>query len=304
MRVVDPLDGNLLLEVCDLGERQQLRLANVVAVHSLTLKGDHLVSDAGDGVLHRGTTGHDGLFDIGLACEVCAAALEQRQLNAAHLRAGLFLHDARQQRGEAAELRVAKAVRRAGLGLGDKAAIGIVDALGYGDHAAAGLLVDALDVGKERVHVEISLGQVDEVGTRAVLRRERGGGGQPTGVAAHDLDNADHARVVDVRVLIDLHQARRDVLGGAGVAGAVVGAIKVVVDRLGHAHDAALVADLLHVLADLIAGIHRVISAVVEEIADVVLFKYLEDALVIGVVLVGVLHLVAAGAEGGGGGVL
>ena len=94
-----------------------------------------------------------------------------------------------------------------------------MDALGYGDHTAAGLLVDALDVGKERVHVEISLGQVDEVGTRAVLRRERGGGSQPTGVAAHDLDNADHARVVDVRVLIDLHQARRDVLGGAGVAG-------------------------------------------------------------------------------------
>lgn len=81
-------------------------------------------------------------------------------------------------------LRVAKAVRRAGLGLGDKAAIGIVDALGYGDHTAAGLLVDALDVGKERVHVEISLGQVDEVGTRAVLRCERGGGSQPTGVAA------------------------------------------------------------------------------------------------------------------------
>ena len=109
---------------------------------------------------------------------------------------------------------------------------------------------------------------------------------------------------VNVRVLIDLHQARCNVLGGAGVAGAVVGAIKVVVDLLGHAHDTALVADLLHVLADLIAGIHRVISAVVEEIADVVLFEYLKDALVIGVVLVGVLHLVAAGAEGGGGGVL
>ena len=160
------------------------------------------------------------------------------------------LHD------EAAELRVAKAVRRAGLGLGHEATVGIMNALGHGDHAAAGLLINALDVGKEGIHVEISLGQVDEVGTRAVLRRKRGGSGQPTGVAAHDLDNADHARVVNVRVLIDLHQARRDVLGGAGVAGAVVGAIKVVVDRLGNAHDTALVADLLHIFADLIAGVH------------------------------------------------
>ena len=146
-----------------------------MAVHSLTLKGDHLVGDAGDGVLHRGTTGHDGLFDIGLACEVCAAALEQRQLNAAHLRAGLFLYDARQQRGEAAELRVAKAVRRAGLGLGHEAAIGIMNALGHGDHAAAGLLVDALDVGKEGIHVKIGLRQVDEIGACAVLRCKRGG---------------------------------------------------------------------------------------------------------------------------------
>ena len=227
-----------------------------MAVHGLALEGNHLVGDADNGVFYRGTTGHDGLFNVGLRGQVCAAALEQRQLDAAYLRAGLFLHDARQQRGEAAELRVAKAVRRAGLGLGHEATVGIMNALGHGDHAAAGLLINALDVGKEGIHVEISLGQVDEVGTRAVLRRERGGGSQPTGVAAHDLDNADHARVVNVRVLIDLHQARRDVLGGAGVAGAVVGTVEVVVDRLGHAHHAALIADLLHILGDLVAGVH------------------------------------------------
>ena len=42
---------------------------------------------------------------------------------------------------------------------------------------------------------------------------------------------------------------------------------------------------------------------VVEEVADVVLLEYLKDALVVGVVLVGIGHLVAAGAEFGGGGV-
>ena len=57
-------------------------------------------------------------------------------------------------------------------------------------------------------------------------------------------------------------------------------------------------------LDDLVAGVHGVVAAVVEEVADVVLLEDLKDALIIGVVLVGVGHLVAAGAEGGGGGVL
>ena len=123
--IVDPLERDLLFIVCNGRERKELRLAGVVTVHGLALEGNHLVGDADNGVFYRGTTGHDGLFNVGLRGQVCAAALEQRQLDAAYLRAGLFLHDARQQRGEAAELRVAKAVRRAGLGLGDKAAIGI-----------------------------------------------------------------------------------------------------------------------------------------------------------------------------------
>ena len=122
-------------------------------------------------------------------------------------------------------------------------------------------------------------------------------------MTAHDLDNADHTGVVHARVLIDLHAARGDILRGAGVAGAVVGAEEIVVDGLGNAHHAALIADLLHILGDLVAGVHGVVAAVVEEIADIVLLEDLQDTLVIGIIYVGIRQLVAAGAQGRGGGV-
>ena len=122
-------------------------------------------------------------------------------------------------------------------------------------------------------------------------------------MAAHDLHDADHAGVVHPRVVVDLHAAGGDILGGGGEAGAVVRAEQVVVDGLGHAHDAALIAHLLHILADFVAGVHGVVAAVVEEVAHIVLLEDLQNALVVGVVRVGVRDLVAAGAQGGGGGV-
>ncbi len=83
----------------------------------------------------------------------------------------------------------------------------------------------------------------------------------------------------------------------------MVGAEQVVVDGLGHAHDAALIARLLHILGDLVAGVHGVVAAVVEEVAHIVLFENLQDALVVSVVHVGIGNLIAAGAKLGGGGV-
>ena len=74
-------------------------------------------------------------------------------------------------------------------------------------------------------------------------------------------------------------------------------------DGLGHAHHAALIAHLLHVLRDLVAGVHGVVAAVIEEIADVILLEDLKNALVVGVVHIGIGQLVAAGTQSGGGGV-
>ena len=64
------------------------------------------------------------------------AALQQRQLDAADLRAGLFLQDVGKQRCQTAELGMTEAVGAGGLRLGNELAVGIVDALGDGDDAA------------------------------------------------------------------------------------------------------------------------------------------------------------------------
>ena len=235
---------------------------------------------------------------------MCAAALQQVQLDAADLGAGFLLQDVGQHGGGAAQLGVTEAVGGRGLGLGHEGAVGVVDALGHGDEAVVALGIDALDVGDELVHVEVGLGHVDQVGAAAVFAGQGGGGGEPAGVTAHDLHHGDHAGVIHPGVLVDLHDGGGDILGSAGVAGAVVGAPQVVVDGLGYAHHAALITHGLHVLADLVAGVHGVVAAVIEEVADVVLLEDLQDALVIGVVLLGVGNLIAAGAQGRGGGVL
>ncbi len=66
-----------------------------------------------------------------------AAALQQGQLDAADLGAGLFLDHVGQQSRQTAQLGVAEAVGGGGLGLGDEGAVGVVDALGDGDDAVA-----------------------------------------------------------------------------------------------------------------------------------------------------------------------
>ncbi|MPM24823.1 hypothetical protein SDC9_71309 [bioreactor metagenome] len=267
------------------------------------LKAHHFVGDAVDRVFHGGLSRHEGLLNVRLRGQMRTAALQKAQLDAPDLGAGLLLDDCGKRGGKAAKLGVTEPVGGGGLRLGDKGAVWIVDPLGHGHHAVALFLVDALHVGQKFFHIELRLRQVDQVGTRTVGCGQRGRAGKPAGMAAHNFNDADHSGVIDPGVLINLHAACGDILGGRGVSGAVVRAIQVVVDGLGHAHHAALISCLLHILGDFVAGVHRVVSAVIEEIAHVILLKRLQNALVVGVVHIRVRHFVAAGAKGGGGGV-
>ena len=79
----------------------------------------------------------------------------------------------------------------------------------------------------------------------------------------------------------------------------MVGAEEVVINGLGHAHDTALVARFLHVFADFITGVHGVVAAIVEKVANVVFLENLQNTLIIGVIQIRVLHLITAGAQGG-----
>ena len=79
--------------------------------------------------------------------------------------------------------------------------------------------------------------------------------------------------------------------------GAMVCSEEVVVNGFRNSHDAALVTDFLHIFTNLIAGIHRVVAAIIEEVAHVVLLEDFQDALIIGVIHIGISQLVAAGTQ-------
>ena len=83
-----------------------------------------------------------------LGGHVRTAALEQGQLDATHLCAGLLLDHIGQQRRQTTQLGVAKAVGGRGLSLGNEGAVGVVDALGDGHDAVA--LVPGVDVARRQ----------------------------------------------------------------------------------------------------------------------------------------------------------
>ena len=79
----------------------------------------------------------------------------------------------------------------------------------------------------------------------------------------------------------------------------MVGHHQVIVNRLGNAHKADIAANMGTVISQLADGIHAVIAADVEEIADIQFAQDLEQLLVYGFALGGVPvgQLVAAAAQ-------
>ena len=120
-------------------------------------------------------------------------------------------------------------------------------------------------------------------------------------MAAHTLDDGNHAGVIHMAVPGDLHDGGGNILGGGSKAGAVIRSGQVVVNGLGHAHDPAFIAYPAHILRDFVAGIHRIVAAVVEEVAHIVLLEDLQDTLVIGVIHIRIGNLIPAGTQSGRG---
>ena len=305
---VDPLQRDLLLEVCDLADRVQARAALVRRIGDAVQR-DHLAGVALKRGLGSGTADLIRLGDVGAARQMARAALQRRKLDAAGLGVQTACNGVCQKACRAGQSLVAERIHRVDIvgQLADVAAILELDALGHGDDDGRLLLLHPLDLLDEVIHIERNLGQADHVHALAVLGfRQRRGGGQPARIAAHDLDDGHVLRAVDRRVADDLLHHNADVLGRTAVAGGVVGDHQVIVDGLGHAHKADVAADVCAVVGQLADGVHRVIAADVEEVADVQLLQNLEqpdvDALALGGVPVG--QLIAAGTQIAGRGAL
>ena len=297
----DPFQRHLLFRVGHVRQVEQLIAALIAVFVPLAAEAHHLAGNAGKSGFHGALAGLEGLFNVGGGSAVRGAALQQAQLDAAHLDVERSLDHGSKPCGKTAQLGVAEAVGAGGLGFGDKAAVSVMDALGDGDKAVALFLINPLDVGDELIHIKVPLGQIDQIGAVALEPGQSSGGSEPAGVTSHTFHDGDHAGAVDLTVPGHFHDGGGDVLGSRGKTGAVVGAVQVVVDGLGHTDDPALIAHLGAIAADLVAGVHGVVAAVVEEVAHVVFAEDLKDALVIGVVLVGIGDLVAAGTKGRGG---
>ena len=109
-------------------------MAGVCTARVVTLKSDHFSCFTGDCCLNSNLTDHEGFLNIHRRSNMRAAALQKTQLNAT----GLFdfkriLKIARKLSCQPTELCMAEPVRAGGLGLGNEAAVSIVNAFGYGD---------------------------------------------------------------------------------------------------------------------------------------------------------------------------
>ena len=130
--------------------------------------------------------------------------------------------------------------------------------------------------------------------------RQATGGGNPAGVATHHFQHehlgagAGHGSHVEA----GFTRGHRHVLGHGAEARAAVRERQVVVDGLGNADAGQRVAHFGANHGQLVGCVHAVIATVIEEIADIVGATHLNEAFVLGPVLLDGLQLVARAAEG------
>ena len=136
---------------------------------------------------------------------------------------------------DAAELRVAEGIARAGVG--EELAVGIAHALGHHDGAVAVLVHALLDPREEPFLVEGDLREQDDVrGVAGLLGGEAAGRRDPARVPAHHLEHEHLGRGARHRGDVEAGFADRhgDVLGDRAEARAAVGDRQVVVHGLRH----------------------------------------------------------------------
>ena len=212
---------------------------------------------------------------------MACAALQGRELNGAGLAAQTHPDEIRQIAACATQNGlVAEGVQLPGRGdqVAQEYAVLVLYAFADRDNDIVALLLQLRHPLEERLLVKGALGQQNQVGAVAVRPcGQTGRGGQPAGVAAHNLGHRHAAQVIHAGIADDLLQNRGNILGRAAVAGGVVGQHQVIVNGLGHADKADCAALRVAVGAQLGDGVHRVIAADVEHRADVILGKQLKQ---------------------------
>ena len=165
-------------------------------------------------------------------------------------------------------------------GLADRAAIGIGDPLPADDAAPAKFVVNAFDIGEEFVAIEGAFGEEDDVGGIVFCRfGQRRSRGQPTRGSPNCLEDDELIDAAHVpRQHTRLPHRDGHIPRGAAVAGRVVGSKEVIIDRFGNAHAQHRIVLLAAELFQTMDGVHRVVPADEEHIADIEALELLQQA--------------------------
>ena len=280
--LVDVLCGNVSRLVCDILNVSHANLGNI-RIGRNAVSGHHHTACALGGRLCRCLTHANRLLDIHTRKQVCRATLRNVELNRANLTTKLFLDNGLEHLARTRKVLVSEHVGNAALlTLANVSAVSKVNTL-RDCHNNVGLLTQlCLYVLKELLHREVALGKIQQVGLNTVHhsadgRRSR----QPACVSTHDLHNRNGGLCIDRAVTNDLGHGNGNVLSRRAEAGGVIGAHQVIINGLGNADKAHLIVVDLGILGELCHRIHRVITADIEEITNVVLAEQREDLLVV-----------------------
>ena len=180
---------------------------------------------------------------------------------------------------------MSETIRGSGLYVINIGTICVVNALGYRHKTMPCVFYDLSDIIQKLFHIKIALRQIDQIGALTCHTGQGGGTSQPPCVTAHDLYYIDRGCLVDLRILTQLSTGRGNQFSSRTIARTVVSANQIVVDSLRHADHAAGIFNRLQIFGNFIAGVHRVISANIEEIAHIIFAEDFQDLLVFRAVL-------------------
>ena len=184
----------------------------------------------------------------------------------------------------------------------DEFSVFVLDAFRENENDSFVVFVEFVKILEELIHIERNFRKIDESGTFAADFGKSGGACKPSCVASHNLDYNNGVAVINVNVLDNFRNGKGDIFCGRTETGAMVRSYKVIVDGFRNADDAAFIILGRHIFGNLVAGIHAIVAAVIEEIADIVFFEDFEDAFIVCVVLPEILEFVTAASDKGSGG--
>ena len=146
--------------------------------------------------------------------------------------------------------------------------------LGYCYYHVGMLLKRRGDILKKSVKAEGYLWQIYIIGgSHTVKSHKTRRGCEPARVTPHDLNNCNSFYGVYRTVADYFGKSCGNILCGTAVAGSVVGARKVVVDGFGNAYYPHVPITGLEVFGKLCDGVHGIVAAYIEEIADIIFAK-------------------------------